>query len=79
MIRTKHQEVVEIACRLLEEGIVSGEFRKMDIEQAVMFVEAVIQGFFQGKFWAERKYSIEEETDIIFSFVLRGIEKKRKN
>jgi len=61
------------ACDLIREGIKSGVFRHQDPEQAVIFINSVLEGYNHGKYWFEKKLTLGEETDFLSRFLLEGI------
>jgi hypothetical protein len=64
-------------CGVIEEGVVAGEFRKMDSRQACFILGAMIRGFhFKGPI-SDGELSLRESTDLIHSFFLYGIKKDR--
>jgi len=62
--------------RILAEGMASGEFRKVDIEGTSALLEAVLQGYFHCRLWAQKKTTLRAETERIYDFIMRGIEDK---
>ncbi|MGB8953478.1 MAG: TetR/AcrR family transcriptional regulator [Candidatus Aminicenantales bacterium] len=75
-IKAKRQKIVNGVCKLLAEGVASGEFRKMDIPAVAFFLESAFEGYFHTQFWQERKRNLEEDIRVIFPLILQGIEKK---
>jgi len=75
-IKAKRAGLNDHAKAILREGIDSGEFRKIDIDAAVTYLGAVIQGYFQEKLWNESKPDLEQDIDQLESFILHGIESK---
>jgi AcrR family transcriptional regulator len=75
-IKAKRGIVNDRVKSILQEGIVSGEFRKVEVDAAVTFLGAVIQGYFQEKLWNEAKRDIEKDIDHFENFILHGIENK---
>ncbi len=76
-MRRKRRKVVETAARILEEGVASGEFRRMDTRAAVMFLEAVLQGYAHTRFWLGEKASArssEDDAETLCRFILEGIQ-----
>ena len=73
-IMAKRRAMLEGSRILLQEGVASGEFRPMDIDAGVMFIEAVIEGYFVEKFWAESRPNIERDTGPIEDFIFYGIQ-----
>lgn len=79
MIKAKRKEIVDRVSAILAEGTRAKEFRKMDVEAAVEFLESALQGYCHGKFWQEKKQSVNKETEFILGFFLHGIEHKKKS
>jgi AcrR family transcriptional regulator len=75
-MKTKRKDILDGVSRILTEGMASGEFRKMDVADAVTFLESLLQGYCHVRFWHDRPLSAKEATEIIQEFFLRGIEKK---
>lgn len=79
LIRNEREEIFKVCCEILSEGVAAKEFRKMSITGAVTFLGALLQGYCHGKFWLERPNNLKEETDLLYSFFLHGIEKREEN
>ena len=75
-MKTKRKDILNGAAETLEEGIASGEFRKMDVTAAVTFLESLLQGYWHVRFWHDKPYSVKEAANIIHGFFLQGIEKR---
>ncbi|MGB7294691.1 MAG: TetR/AcrR family transcriptional regulator [Candidatus Aminicenantales bacterium] len=75
-MKAKRKEILDRVSGFLKEGVASGEFRKIDIPAAVIFLESVLQGYCQARYWHEHPYSVPEATEIIHGFLLQGIKKK---
>jgi AcrR family transcriptional regulator len=75
-MKTKRKDILDGVSRILEEGMASGEFRKMDVAGTVTFLESLLQGYCHVRFWHDRPYSAKEATEIIQDIFLHGIEKK---
>ena len=75
-IRAKRMAINDRIKTFLEEGIGAGEFRKIDIDAAVTFLGAVVQGYFQEKTWNESRPDLERDIDQLENFILQGIESK---
>ncbi len=71
--RELHESLFRKACDLVREGVRSGEFRHLDPEQAVIFINSVLEGYNHGKYWFEKKLTLGEETDFLSRFLLEGI------
>jgi AcrR family transcriptional regulator len=77
-IKAKRREILDGVAEILKEGVAGGEFRKLDITGAVTFLESVLQGYSHVRFWQARPYTVNEATEVIHGFVLRGIDKKAR-
>lgn len=73
-IMAKRKAMLEGSRILLQEGVASGEFRPMDIDAGVMFIEAVIEGYFVEKFWDESRPNVERDTGLIEDFIFCGLQ-----
>ena len=73
MLRRKRQGIIDLGARVLEEGVVSGEFRRMDTGQAAAFLEAVLQGYSHMRFWEGDIPLSPESAGNLARFVLEGI------
>jgi AcrR family transcriptional regulator len=76
LMRRKRQLVIEVAARILEEGIASGQFRRMETRAAVTFLEAVLQGYAHTRFWLGEKASVRQAgaAETLHRFILQGIQ-----
>ena len=70
--------MLELVIRIFDDGIASGEFRKMNTHDAAHAFEALIHGFYFTKFWYEKEYNLESATKLIHEFFLYGIHKIEK-
>jgi hypothetical protein len=73
-LRDARQAVYAEAASVLQEGIAAGVFRALDVETAVFYLGAVVQGYLHEKFWRESKPDLENDVLNIQAFILRGIE-----
>jgi len=69
------QDVFDQICRVLKEGISSGEFRKMDPSEACFILGSLVRGFHFRGFAKVKDYSISESTELISDIFLNGIKK----
>jgi AcrR family transcriptional regulator len=72
-LRQKRQEVFDLGARILELGIASGEFRRMDSGAAAAFIEAVLQGYAHNRYWGNETAGIAEAAEGLTRFILEGI------
>ena len=69
------KDIFEAMCKIIQEGIDSGEFRKVDPREACFILGAMLRGFnFKGPLH-EKEYSIEQSTKLVYSFFLNGLKK----
>lgn len=76
MLKAKRQEILSGAAEILKEGMASGAFRKVDLQNAITFLESTLWGYCHARLWGEKKRSVREATEFIHGFILKGIEKK---
>ncbi len=70
------KDIFEAMCTIIQEGIDSGEFRRVDAREACFILGAMLRGFnFKGPLH-EKEYSIEQSTELVYSFFLNGLKKK---
>lgn len=70
-------EIFEVMCEIIKEGVTAGEFRKVDTRQASVILGAMIRGFhFRGPF-RDGELSVQESTDLLHNFFLYGIKNDR--
>lgn len=76
LLRRKRRLVTDVGEKILEEGIASGEFRRMDTRAALAFLEAVLQGYAHTRFWLGERTSsrTSEEAETLCRFILQGIQ-----
>jgi len=78
IFKAKMEDIFNIMCEIIKEGVESGEFRNVDIRNASFILGAMIRGFhFRGPL-RDKEFSIEESTELIHNFFLYGIKKDRK-
>ncbi len=72
-------QIFNLWCEIIEEGVKNGEFRKVDVRQAGFILGAMIRGFhFKGPVREKKELSIQESTDLLHSYFLYGIKKERQ-
>ncbi len=70
------KDIFEAMCTIIQEGIDSGEFRRVDTREACFVLGAMLRGCnFKGPLH-EKEYSIEQSTELVYSFFLNGLKKK---
>jgi len=72
------KKIYNITYEIIKEGIESGEFREVDATDAAFILGATLRGFFLRGPMQSKKYSLNESTDLLMSFLLYGIKKERK-
>jgi AcrR family transcriptional regulator len=73
MVRQKRRELIDIAARILSDGIASGEFRPMDSAQAAAFIEAVLQGYAHSQLWQGDGPPRPVAAEGLTRFIIEGI------
>lgn len=73
ILREKRERVVAAACRILEQGVATGEFRPMDTGRAAAFLEAVVEGYGHARFWSGGGAQPAEAAVGLTQFILEGI------
>jgi AcrR family transcriptional regulator len=73
LLQQKRQEVIGVGARILDQGIASGEFRRMDTGTAAAFIEAVLQGYAHNRYWQNETMGISEAADGLTRFIVEGI------
>lgn len=76
--KAKMEDIYNIMFKVINEGVESGEFRKVKVNDACFVLGAMLRGFhFRGPM-SDREYSINESTELMHSFLLYGLKKDRK-
>lgn len=71
----KKKVLVNVLHQILEDGMKSGEFRKMDVTDTASAFTSLVHGFYFTRFWREKRYDLEECTNLIHGIFLGGIKK----
>jgi AcrR family transcriptional regulator len=72
-IKSLMVQISEVIGDIIREGIEGGEFRDLDVYDASVVLGSLLRGFsFRGPI-QDKKYSIQETTDLLYSFFLNGI------
>jgi len=71
----KKKVLVDVLRQILEDGMKSGEFRKMDVTDTATAFTSLVHGFYFTRFWREKRYDLEECTNLIHGIFLGGIKK----
>ena len=69
----KLKALLDIGASILREGVRSGAFREMNVEAAITFLGAVLQGLSHISVSNLPRLGPREKTDIIMEFLLKGI------
>lgn len=80
-IRDKRRRMMENVGLLLKEGEAVGEFKSMDVSATVLFLSAVVQGYFHEKFWLGMKPNVDKDVYLLERLIWQGIgnpENRRK-
>jgi len=75
-MKSKRKDILDGVAGILRQGVASGEFRRIEIPDAVTFLESLLQGYCHVRYWHDRPYSVKEATAVIHGFFLQGIERK---
>jgi AcrR family transcriptional regulator len=78
IFKSKMEQISNVTSEIIEEGMKSGEFRKMDAQDASVVLRAMIRGFYFRGPLREKHYSQKETTDLLHVFFLQGIKKHKK-
>jgi hypothetical protein len=74
-IKEKSERMMRILSDILQEGIESGEFRKMNTHDAAQAFVALLHGSHFSKLWYEKETSLDAATNFIHDFYLYGVKK----
>ncbi len=74
-MKLRRKGILDSVSRIIEEGIGSGEFRDVDVGEAVTVLEAALQGYCHLRSWHDPAYTVRKATGFIYDFILRGMEK----
>jgi AcrR family transcriptional regulator len=75
-VRAKRKDILDGVSKILKEGMASGEFRKMDVSTAAIYLESLLQGYSHVRLWPDSRCSAKEAAEIIQEFFFQGIENK---
>jgi len=78
LMKNEMEEISNIICEIINEGVEKGEFRKVNIRDASFIFGALIRGFFLKGPVQNVEYSIDESVDLMNNYFLYGIKKERK-
>jgi AcrR family transcriptional regulator len=73
MLREKRKDMAILGARVLDEGVASGEFRRMDTARTAVFIEAVLQGYMHMRFWEGDAPMPPGTAEKLTQFIVEGI------
>jgi len=73
VIKRKRQELIDIGARILEEGVESGEFGRMDTAQAADYIDALLQGYTHIRLWQGDAPRLPAAAEDLTRFIIEGI------
>ena len=76
--KAKMEQIFNIICEIINKGIESGEFRKVDVRDAAFIFGAMLRGFYFKGPLDNKEYGISKSTDLLLDFFLYGIKKNRE-
>lgn len=79
MLKQKRQEIIDLGARVLEEGIASGEFRRMETRQTASIIEAFLQGYAHLRFWEGDAPLQPAASERLTRFILEGIRSPQRS
>jgi AcrR family transcriptional regulator len=75
-MKLKRTYILDGIAGILRQGVASGEFRRLNIPEAVTVLESLLQGYCHVRYWHDKPYSVKEATAVIHGYFLQGIERK---
>jgi AcrR family transcriptional regulator len=72
-IRVMRTDMNGLARTLLREGIDARVFRPLDLEGGVMFLEAVIEGYFVERFWLDKPADLGRDIERLDDFLWHSL------
>ena len=72
-IRDKRSAMNGLARTLLQEGVDARVYRPLDVEGGVMFMEAVIEGYFVEKFWTDKPADLGRDIERLDDFLWHSL------
>ncbi|HOW85801.1 MAG TPA: TetR/AcrR family transcriptional regulator [Candidatus Aminicenantes bacterium] len=73
VLQGKMERIAQMASRIFEEGVASGEFRALDARRASVFMQAVVEGYAHNRFWGGDGPLSPDAVDVLTQFILEGI------
>jgi AcrR family transcriptional regulator len=77
-IKSQMEQISGVIGEIISEGVETGEFRDVDIQDASLVLGSLLRGFYFRGPIQDKKYDIQETTELLHSFFLNGI-KMQKN
>ena len=77
-LKSQMEQISVVIAEILREGVKTGEFRDMDVQDASVILGALLRGFYFRGPIQEKKYSIQATTDLLHTFFLNGIKKHKQ-
>jgi len=77
-IKSLMEQISGVINEIIKEGVEAGEFRDMDVHDASVVLGSLLRGFYFRGPIQDKKYSIQETTDLLHSFFLNGIKRQKK-
>ena len=80
LLKEKHLLVVKLITGVIEKGVATGEFRPVHPMETVFFLEALLSGINQARFWDKKKIDLLEGelSEKIFVFVYSSLSVQRE-
>ncbi len=79
IVKSKLEQISAVIADILREGVEVGEFRDVDVQDASVVLGSLLRGFYFRGPIQDKKYNIQETTDLLHSFFLDGIKKQKNN
>lgn len=76
-IQSMRGETLSLMSNIVSSGTKSGEFRQVNAEDTAVMIESIVNGYFYGRHWQDKKYNLEKGIDLIHQYLLIGIKKKK--
>jgi AcrR family transcriptional regulator len=74
-LESKIKQISDLMSEVIKEGVESGEFRDMDVQDASVVLGALIRGFYFRGPLREKQYTIRDTTELLHTFFLNGIKR----
>jgi AcrR family transcriptional regulator len=76
-IKSQMEAISSVIMEIIREGVKAGEFRNVDVHDASVVLGSLLRGFYFRGPIQDKKYSIQETTDLLHSFFLNGIKSEK--